>query len=438
MSQNRSTIEINGKQYDAITGRLVSGTPVVTTPTPNIKMIDGIQRPSRPVKAAAPSSASKIAVKVTTPPASASKPARDAPVRHHVKTEQNTAAKSETSPAAAKPAAHKRLAREHTRIDAKGVHRKAQKSATLMRRAVKKPISTPAHHVAKPRPRPAVQPVPAIVHKTEGTPPERLQRANLTSRSRLVSKFGSFEKPIVKKVEPMAVQPTPKQTKHKTAQTTPPPTTVALPKRSNYVASDDTPALAHHTSPATTRRSILDKGLEHASSHHETHRPRVSRRHKIAHRAGIHPNLLNIGAASLVGLLLVGFLAYQNHTAVALRVAQSRAGVSASVPAFVPAGFAMNTPIEYAPGSVTLSFNAGGDDRSFRLTQTESAWNTDALFANVFESTSRPYQMHVSNGQTIYTYGEGNATWVSGGILYTLEGNAKLGNEQLLKIAASL
>jgi hypothetical protein len=40
-------------------------------------------------------------------------------------------------------------------------------------------------------------------------------------------------------------------------------------------------------------------------------------------------------------------------------------------------------------------------------------------------------------GLTVYTYGS-KAAWVNGGILYTLNGNAPLNSDQILKIASSM
>jgi hypothetical protein len=314
----------------------------------------------------------------------------------------------------------------HPHVPATKIHARPQRSQTLMRNVVSKPVTktfekkAPIHHGKTAAQRPApdradVQPAsqPARI--------ERLQRANSVSRSRLVSKFGSLGQigtgaTVEKTVQPLAVQPAP-----------------AHP--SAFTHTFDAPATQHHFGlevPAHIKAPASSSLASHVAPRHK-----VPAHHRAAHKMRVHPRVVNLTAASLVGLLLLGFLAYQNSTVIAMKVANDKAGVQAVKPGFAPTGFAMQKTIEYAPGAVTMSFMSP-EGASYRVTQQESPWNSDALFANRFQATETPYQVHSQNGQTIYTYGNGNATWVSGGMLYDIKGESSLGNEELLRIASSL
>jgi hypothetical protein len=54
---------------------------------------------------------------------------------------------------------------------------------------------------------------------------------------------------------------------------------------------------------------------------------------------------------------------------------------------------------------------------------------------NVVSGSS--YQTLDIDGTTVYRYGN-NATWISGGILYTINGSVNLSNEQVTKIVRSV
>ena len=150
------------------------------------------------------------------------------------------------------------------------------------------------------------------------------------------------------------------------------------------------------------------------------------------------PKLLPTVAGVAVVLLLAGYVTYLNLPNMALRVAASRAGFDASLPGYKPAGFSLDGPIAYSPGQITIQFSSNSDERTFTLAQRESTWDSQSLLDNYVVRENKKYATFQEKGLTVYVYDNSNATWVDGGIWYTITGDSLLSSEQLLKIAGSL
>jgi hypothetical protein len=147
---------------------------------------------------------------------------------------------------------------------------------------------------------------------------------------------------------------------------------------------------------------------------------------------------MSLAATSLVALLIVGYVVYLNVPNMALRVAAREAGFDARMPGYKPTGFRFGGPITYEPGQITINFNSNTDERSFSIAQRETNWDSQSLLDNYVASTGGLYQTYQDRGLTIYVYDGSNATWVNGGIWYTIEGQSLLNAEQLIKIAGSI
>lgn len=245
----------------------------------------------------------------------------------------------------------------------------------------------------------------------------RLQRAKNTPKSSSIAKFAYTERPKPTiEVKPLSVQPHPEA----------PAASPAAPP----VAHE-----AHHISPA---QKHFENALKHAHAHEAKPTKKHKRGAKAAKKLGISRKVMNVSAAMLAVVLLAGFFAYQNLSAISMQVAASRAGIDARLPGYKPAGFALSGPIEYGPGFVSVDFASNADDRTIELTQKVSNWNSEALAENFLAANDKSYQTHNDRGRTIYVYDNTNATWVSGGIWYTIESNSVLNNDQLLRVASSL
>ncbi len=349
MGTHKNVIEINGTQYDAITGVVVKSAQ--NRPT----IMDGVVRH--------PKNTASIR-----------------PAMHSVK-------KHEVAP---------------------------QKSATLMRSAVKKPVSlnAPDMQSAKFTPTKTIVNKAIITARTSAVPPYRQQRADSTQKSPQVHKF-SYNVPVVATVKPLDVRPTPINDSG---------LEFSRPRNSHMKKSD-----------------LLEKALQAAQGHNEPayiHKKKLH--HRIAKKVGVSGRAVAITSTVFAGLVIGGFYAYQNVPRLAMKVASSRAGIKANLPTYNPAGFSFNGPVQYSSGQVVVDYKSNIDDRAYKLTQQNTGWTSDTLLNNFLANNSKQYQTYQDNGRTIYIYENNNATWVDGGIWYQIEGQSQLSSDQLVRIASSL
>ncbi len=194
--------------------------------------------------------------------------------------------------------------------------------------------------------------------------------------------------------------------------------------------------------PQEINRSVLplsqfDMALQGAQSH-EQKLPKQSIISKISKSLRVNTRALSMGLALFVVLSTGILFARQNMSTLAVRLAATRAGVEAKLPGYKPAGFSLSGPVEYSAGQIALSYSSSTDDRNFTITQKKSEWNSQALLDNFVQALDKPFQTVQDKGKTIYLFNGTNATWVSGGVWYQVEGESSLSSDQLLRIASSL
>lgn len=379
MTKTNTTIEINGKRYDARSGQ----------PMPHAgrsaKSIDGVVRagtaqPQKPTPVAKPS-----VITATKPVAKQSHP-----VAAHGKTQR--------------PAASK----------------------TLMRQVVKKPAHT---HTSKLKIQPrtdvlAVQPDISVLPKRSAyaLDSKRERRASAIARSKLISRFGE-----VRMQQAVLASPAPD------ASVVAATSVVTLPSPAMPIKKVPAPR-AHR---GQRSMDVFQKALAHATSHEQKplHASKYERYHK-KHRKPV-ARLASVSSAALAVVLVGGFLAYQNAANVTLRLASAKAGFAASLPAYRPSGFGVGK-LAYSSGNVTINFHSHSDDRSFALNEKPSNWDSDTLLNEFVASQSSTYQTVQTAGRTLYIYGDNNATWVNNGVWYQVDNNNGLSTKQLADIAASM
>ena len=298
-------------------------------------------------------------------------------------------------------------------------HKQPERSKTLMRTVVKKPVPATIHSKAAAN---AAVPVAQRTHNpiTASVKPGRAIRAHAAVQSNYISKFGKVAPVIHKAVVPVASEPA----------------------RNN--ATSKVTAQPHHAPAVTSPKKLTEKqdpfrtAIEQAVSHTQPKAKKHRVHHRIARRLHVSPRLVNFAGVTVFALGIGGFLAYQNLTGIAMQVASTRSGLNASLPTYQPAGFSMAGPIEYEPGEVKLSYKSNSDNRTFEVTQKNSQWNSETLLENYVSPSKEPYQTFQANGRTIYIYEGNKATWVDGGIWFNIDGKTNLNSDQLLRIADSL
>lgn len=291
--------------------------------------------------------------------------------------------------AAEKTKAHTRA---RTTVHAHTIHSHHQKSTTLNRRTVKKTAATQS----KTRGR-----------RTMDIMASPRQRQTI-AKSPAISRFA--QNPTFKqKIHEADVQPVPHPMVEKAQAAHKPATPVR-----------------HSAKPHT--ESVIAKALAEA---------KPTKTKKASFKARF-PRLASISSASLAVLLIAGYLTYLNMPAISIRVAANQSGINASYPGYHPSGYRLSGPIAWSDGNVSMRFAANAGPQNFTITEEKSSWDSSAVLENYVQpKVGSDYTPQTQNGLTVYTF-ENNAVWVNGGILYTIEGDAPLSNDQILRIATSL
>lgn len=394
-SVSSNVIEINGKRYDAASGALLglAHPHAVSTSAAAKQSIDGFMRTSRAPQLPHPPATSQPAV-LKTPAVMDVRRTTTRPTAHHV-------------------TAHH-----------------PQPATTLMRTAVKKPvIKSPATIKAQTRTdvlvkNPSVMVVPKLSH--DRVDAVRKQRARQIARSSAISRYSQ---PAVLDLAPASPSPIRKPLAASGSRPVPPPIIAgkAAGQHSRPVSRP-----SHVSGRPRVHPDIFERAIAQATSHEQTFTAKPANRRKAAR----HNRLVSIAAGSLAVLLLVGFMAYQNIPNLTMHMAAARSGVKASLPGYHPAGFSVGR-FTYQPGNVTVSYHSNSDNRSFKVIQAASQWDSQSLLSNVVATANRPYQTYNQAGRTVYVYGN-DATWVDGGVWYTVTDNAALSSNQLLRLASSM
>jgi hypothetical protein len=341
------------------------------------------------------------------PVAHSSTPAHNKPEHHTPHTQKPHKAFSDISgPARTRPteALAQKHSVEHSEVKARAVHQKPQKSQTLLRAALKKPA-----------PLRQLEPVPVKIEADYAKPKPAVQH----HRSPIISKFGGVP------VEKTVTQPEP---------------AAAAPEAAPRVHPVVTKALAHRPEVAAPAQPQSSKELKEALIRERLAEAQPNTEHHHAQHHGrrfSQPRLATILTSSLALLLLAGYLTYINLPNISMRVAATRAGIAANYPNYNPDGYHFAGPITYQPGEVNIGFKSNTNDRSFAIKQKASSWDSQAVLDNYVSKKTGTYLTYQERGLTIYSYGN-HAAWVNGGLMYTIDGDAPLSSDQLLRIATSM
>jgi hypothetical protein len=298
-------------------------------------------------------------------------------------------------------------------VSAHKTHQSTQKSQTLMRSAVQKPVTKKVVAVSSIKPK---KTVPASAPKFLKRPQaQRELRAAHVHQSTLISKFGSEFKKFTRETPHIPVVPAPDPSRAK------PSAAISMPSQ--------------HAKPVV---NPFQSALDNATSHLQPKTKKVPRRHRVARKLHLKPRTLNVIAVAAFAFILGGYVASNNMPSLSMKMASTRAGVHGGLPGYQPSGFALKGPVRYQPGVVTVSYQSNSDSRHFKLIESASNWNSETLLQDHVAVNRRPYQSYQAKGKTIYIYDGSNATWVDSGVWYQVVGDSALNNDQLLRIASSL
>lgn len=145
-------------------------------------------------------------------------------------------------------------------------------------------------------------------------------------------------------------------------------------------------------------------------------------------------------ALSLVGLLLLGGYVWQvNYPNLALKVAGSKAGISANFPGYIPSGWKLSGNIQSSPGNISYNIANVKTDKAVQVSESKTSWDSQALAENYVAPKSENYLALQAQGLTVYLYDGNQASWVNNGTWYRIEGSDHgLSQDQVIKLATSL
>jgi hypothetical protein len=275
-------------------------------------------------------------------------------------------------------------------IHAGNVHSLAQKSKTLRRASLKRPVAAPApmQHTIQYNKRPTV-----TVQQTVAKSPQVTKFAPRPVQAPRIMDIGPARHPHVVKAQ----------------------------------ARIDAKAAPTIVKPSQV---LKQEAIKEAVAN-------TTKQTKQYKRGFRHPGALSIITAAFALVILGGYLTYLNMPSLSVRVAAVAAGVNASYPDYRPDGYRLNGPVAYDQGQVSMKFVANAGPQNFTIKQAKSSWDSAAVLDNyVKPKVGNDYATYSERGLTIYTF-DGGVAWVNGGILYTIDGNAPLSGEQIRHIATS-
>lgn len=281
------------------------------------------------------------------------------------------------------------------------------RSHTLMRSAVKKPDHKLGNHKTADKTKTA--PAHILGHSVR-----RDKTAQTVQKSSLIHRYTNqiVSNKLVKKIGQLEVKPAPAH--HETTTQS-----VSIPAGKSKVSS------------------LIDSALSNAVGHLEQ-KIELPKKRRLHHKMGVSRKTMHISSAVLAFVILGGFYAYLNVPNFAMRVAATRAGFSATMPSYKPAGFSFKGPINYSNGQVVVGFKSNSDNRQYTVKEQSSNWSSETLLTSYVMAQSKQYQTMQDKGRTLYIYDGSSATWVDNGIWYQIEGDSRLTSDQISRIAASL
>ena len=201
-----------------------------------------------------------------------------------------------------------------------------------------------------------------------------------------------------------------------------------------HIAPEPEPEIADAPESPNLKNQLIAEQMGKLETQPES-KPAKTRRGWLAKK----PKTASLVALAASSLLLIGYITYLNIPNMALRVAAREAGFDAQMPGYRPTGFSFAGPIAYSKGEITVKFASNTNNQTYyTITERKTSWDSLTLRDNYVSSQIDKCSTYQERGLTIYICNGYTATWVNGGLWYTIDGDANLNADQILKIAASL
>jgi len=417
--ESKTTIEVNGRTYDAITGAVVGSAQTAPVLRKTGRNIDGFFRPRTvitPTLKAPESVDNSIAALADTAPSAPQLTSRRTVNHARAHTPQPAKARRDI------PVTHHKTESHALFVKRSGVnhvkHHVAQHSTTLRRDVVPAP-STSTHNLLRPvgalqhsRPR-GIE----IKNPASSIDQERLARAQEAEKSSLISRHQEIAPTVAPIFNQASVHTAPQPAKP-----------AATPGAAGNVPSTPPPKLSNRPI------DIFEHALANANNFVDIH----EHRKLYVKRARTHVASMAVGSLALI--VIASFIAYQNNPSLQFKIATIKAGVSATMPNLAAAGFKFNG-VKAGDGKLTIGLHSDTTNGDFQLTQANTNLSDSDMIQTIgaTNSSGEPtYSTVNANGTKVYRFSNTNATWVSDGEWYTVDGNTALTNNQLRSLVQNI
>ncbi len=335
-------------------------------------------------------------------------------------------------------------------------HRTVQKSTTLNRRFVRKPVAKNIQIVSEKSARQtAISSVSsratrAQARQQQATMIQRGQRVKLSPISKAQQQAQQAQKQQVAKAQQQQQQAQKAQAQSAQAQAA---QKIVAQRQTNVraqVRAAESPVVkaarmraaarqqqaqrVHMSSQEMKERAISD-ALNKISKMDKAEARQQAQEKKSFWRRG---NLAVALSFAVISLALLGYLVYLNLPDLSVRVAAMNSGIENAYPSYVPMNYRLQGLAKEENGTITMVFSRN-DGNKFTMIEKKSSWDSSALLNNfVRDNWGEDYTVAKGQGLTIYISGS-KAVWVNGGVMYQIDAEDNvLSTDDLHDIAISL
>lgn len=286
-------------------------------------------------------------------------------------------------------------------------HSRVQRSTTLNRKYVKRPVSAPKIRT-----------------------PAQIQAENLKRRQALAARMNR-ERLLDLKSNSQVQKTTKKTTKKEPEEPIKPATThpLAASARKKLSAASQ-PTKKPELSMKEQKEKAIKSALKQMEAVEKPQKRGLNRSFFTAKRVSLAV------CCSILVIAATTYFIKISMPSLSVQFATAQSGIDALYPSYVPKNYTL-TQAESENEKVSMTFtNDKGE--SFVLSEEKSSWNSAALEANYAKPVfSSNYSIIREQGLTIFVSGS-NCAWVNGGKMFTISTESELSKTQLISIATSL
>lgn len=320
-------------------------------------------------------------------------------------------------------------------------HRTVQKSTTLNRKFVKRPVVKKTAIQSEARAQQRISRSTANIATTNARAKQRAQQQLVARHQRVqlrpaakkvAAQQQQQQKAVVKSAQAQAAQKVVAQRSTTRAQVRANEPSVVRAARAR-MATRQQPQV-HMSAQEMKERAITD-ALQKVASMDKTERVQQQEQKKSFFR---RRGFVMAASLAVISVCLLGYLVYLNLPDLSVRVAAMQSGIENAYPSYVPTSYRLQGLVNEENGTITMNFVKDDQDK-FTLIEKKSSWDSNAVLTNfVKEKWGDNYTVAKGQGLLVYISGS-NAVWVNGGVLYEIQNDSgSLTTDDLHDIAIGL